>query len=87
MLQVLDEKELRSADSIEEEYQDCKYLITNYTSLEDPSGYLYCVSTSNDSYHEICKIKNDFARKQVPCMLMGSYNNGGGFGVQYEIKE
>ncbi|MBQ6734328.1 MAG: hypothetical protein IJR00_05390 [Lachnospiraceae bacterium] len=87
MLQILDEKELRSADSIEDEYKNCKYILIGFNSVEDPTGYLYCVSTSDESYHDICSIKNDFARRRIPCMLRGSYNNGGGLGVQYEIKE
>ena len=87
MLNILDEKNIRTVDSIEKEYKNCNFIITYYTNLENPSGYLYCVSTSDDSYNEICKIANDFAKKNIPSILMGSYNNGGSLGVQYEIKE
>ena len=86
MLHVLDEKVIRSAENIENEYRDCKYVLTNYTNLENPEGYLYCVSTSDDSFDEICRIANQFSKDNVPSILMGSYNNGGGLGVQYEIK-
>ena len=86
MFQVLDERELRTMDSIEKEYADSKYVMTNYTNLENPEGYLYCVSTSEDSFDEICRVANQLSRDNVPCILMGSYNNGGGLGLQYEVK-
>ena len=45
MLQILDEKVLRTDDEIEELYRNCKYLciIDNYEKLADNNGYLYCV--------------------------------------------
>ena len=86
MLNILDEKEIRTSESIENEYKHCKFILTDYSGLENPSGRLYCVSTSDESYREICRIANQFARQNIPSILMGSYDNGGGPGVQYEVE-
>lgn len=55
MLKMLDEKVLRSDDEMEDLYKDCKYLyiIDSYDKIVDHNGYLYCVSTSNDSFDQL----------------------------------
>ena len=86
MFTVLDETRKRSPEDIEMEYPDCKYLLINFGDIQNPMGNLYCVSTSDDSFTEICEAADSFTDRGIPCMLSGSYNNGGAFGVQYEIK-
>ena len=61
-------------------------LILDYGDIQDPIGYLYCISESKESFKEICEKADEFARNNIPCILVGSYNNGGAFGVQYEIE-
>lgn len=87
MLTVLNETSRRTPEGIEREYPNSKYILLNFGDIQNPLGNLYCISTSEDSYREICELADDFSDKGVPCMLSGSYNNGGAFGVQYEIKE
>lgn len=60
MLKILDEKILRTDEEIENQYEDCKYLyiIDNYDKLLDHSGYLYCVSTAEDSYEELYETRD-----------------------------
>ena len=89
MLKILDEKILRTDDEIEELYKDCKYLciIDSYDKVEDNNGYLYCVSTSNDSFEELVNESDRLAKVGKCCVIGGSYNNGGAVGVQYEVKE
>lgn len=88
MLKILDEKILKTDDEIEELYRDCKYLyiIDSYEKLIDHSGYLYCVSTSNDSYTELYEMRDRLRDEGKLCVVGGSYNNGGAIGVQYEYK-
>ncbi len=50
------------------------------------SGYLYCVSTSNESYTELYRERNKLRDEGKICVVGGSYNNGGAIGVQYEYK-
>lgn len=88
MLKILDEKVLRTDDEIEEMYKDCKYLyiIESYDKLTDHSGYLYCVSMSNESYGELYEIRDRLRDEGKLCVVGGSYNDGGAIGVQYEYK-
>lgn len=88
MLKILDEKVLRTGDDIEEQYKDCKYLtiIDSYDKIADNDGYLYCVSTSDDSFDELIRERERLEDEGRICVLGGSYNNGGAVGVQYEYK-
>lgn len=89
MLKILDEKELKTDDEIEELYKDCKYLyiIDSYDKLVEHNGYLYCVSTSDDSFDQLIDEREKLRLMGKLCVLGGSYNNGGAAGVQYEYKE
>lgn len=88
MLKILNEKVLRTDDEIEELYKNCIYLyiIDGYDKLVDGQGYLYCVSTSDDSFHVLIAERDRLEDEGKICVLGGSYNNGGAVGVQYEYK-
>ncbi len=88
MLKILDEKTLKNDYEIEEQYKDCKYLyiIDSYDKIVDHNGYLYCVSTSDDSFDELIDEIDRLEEEGKICVLGGSYNNGGAVGVQYEYK-
>ena len=88
MLNILDEKVLKTDEEIEEQYKDCKYLyiIDSYDKLIDHNGYLYCVSTSDDSFGALIDERDRLEEEGRICVLGGSYNNGGAIGVQYEYK-
>ena len=75
MLSILDEKEQRTAESVEQQYAHCTYILTNYTDLENPKGNLYCVSTSNETYTDICRILDELGKESIPSILMGSYDS------------
>ena len=88
MLEILDEKVLKTDDEIENLYKDCKYLyiIDSYDKIIDDEGYLYCVSTSEESYKELYAVRDRLRDEGKICVVGGSYNNGGAIGVQYEYK-
>ncbi len=88
MLQILDEKVLRTDDEIEELYRNCKYLciIDNYEKLADNNGYLYCVSTSAESFRQLISERDRLQKEGKCCVIGGSYNDGGAVGVQYEFE-
>lgn len=48
----------------------------------DDEGYLYCVSTSDDSYMDLIHERDQLEDNGKICVLGGSYNNGGAVGVQ-----
>lgn len=89
MLRVLDEKTLKTDDEIEGLYRDCKYLciVDSYQNVADNNGYLYCVSTSEESFDQLISERERLRREGKCCFIGGSYNNGGGIGVQYELKK
>ena len=87
MLKVLNENIIRTEKSIEDEYGSCMYILTDYNNLQNPEGYLYCVSTSRDSYHDICREANRLEDQDVPCILAGKYADAVGPGLVYEIGE
>lgn len=88
MLKIVDEKILRTDDEIEDIYKDCKYvsIIDSYDKVAENSGYLYCVSTSEDSFNALIDERDRLEEEGKICVLGGSYNNGGAVGVQYEFK-
>ncbi len=88
MLKILDEKTLKNDYEIEEQYKDCKYLyiIDSYDKMIDHNGYLYCVSTLDDSFDELIDERDRLEEEGRICVMGGSYNNGGAIGVQYEYK-
>ena len=88
MLKILNEKVLKSDMEIRSLYKDCKYvyIIDSYDKVVDDEGYLYCVSTSDDSYDELIDERDRLEDDGKICVLGGSYNKGGAVGVQYEIK-
>lgn len=63
------------------------YIIDSYDKIADEGGYLYCISTSNESYMDLIRERERLQDSGKICVLGGSYNNGGAVGVQYEYKE
>lgn len=84
MLKILDEKILKNDYEIEEQYKDCKYLyiIDSYDKMIDHNGYLYCVSTSDDSFDELIDERDRLEEEGRICVLGGSYNNGGAISIR-----
>lgn len=78
MLKILDEKVLRTDDEIENMFEDCKYLYTidSYDKIGESNGYLYCVSTSEDSYKQLYETRDRLLEAGKCCVVGGSYNNG-----------
>lgn len=75
MLKILDEKTLKNDYEIEQQYKDCKYLyiIDSYDKIVDHNGYLYCVSTSDDSFDELIDERDRLEEEGRICVLGGSY--------------
>ena len=89
MLQILDEKTKTSCYEMSNRYPNCQYIYTidSLDSLGEHKGYLYCVSNSDDSFLELFDEERKLRERGILCVQAGSYNNGGGVGVQYEVDE
>lgn len=88
MLKILDEKTIKTDHEIKELYKNCKYLYTidSYDEMLNDEGWLYCISTSEDSYKQLYEIRNRLLSEGKCCVVGGSYNNGGAIGIQYEYR-
>lgn len=89
MLKILDEKKKTSRYDMEERYPNCQfiYIIDSLETLGEHEGYLYCVSENNDSLKEMIQEESRLREQGKICVLAGSYNDGGDFGVLYEVSE
>ena len=87
MLQILDEKEKRTEEDIEKQYKGCMYILTGFTDLQNPTGFLYCISAERNSYHDICKKADELEQSGVPCILSGNYADTVGPGLVYEMEK
>lgn len=63
MLTIIDEKEQRTAEIVEKDFLYAVFLMINCTGLENPKGYLYCVSTLLDRQAELNNIASDFSQR------------------------
>lgn len=86
MLKILDEQEVRTPKSIEEQYENCKYILINFDDIQNLRGNLYCVSTNRDSLHEMCVLADDLRNQKISCIIMGSYNDGSMPILHYQIQ-
>lgn len=89
MLKILNEKVLKTDDEIEDQYKNCKYIsiIDSYNKISENNGYLYCISTSEESFAQLINESDKLQKQGKCCVIGGSYNNGGAIGVQYEFEE
>ena len=89
MLKILNEKTKTSCYEMSNRYPNCHYIYTidSLDSLGEHTGYLYCVSNSDDSFLELVDEESRLRDLGMLCVHAGSYNNGGGVGVQYEVVE
>ena len=60
------------------------YIIDSYDRAVDDKGYLYCVSTSDESYMELIDVCVRLVDGGKFCVLRGSYNNGGAVAMDME---
>lgn len=68
-------------------YKNCKVILSDLdmTDLENITGMTYAYSDDYKDFKKLCDMKNEL-NKDKPAMIVGSYNNGGAVGVQYEIE-
>ncbi len=70
---------------IEEKHPNCKYILTDFSDVNDMRGHLYAVSNDRGSFLELCKMSDDLALQGIACCIMGEYQEGGMIGVLREF--
>ncbi len=60
------------------------FVVEDMSDMSNITGYVAFVSNSTDTYHELIRVFNNY-KKHQQAMIIGSYENGGAVGVQYEM--
>ena len=87
MLKMIDEKQIVSLDNAREKYPRTKkiFVITDMSNMSDIKGYIFAVSMNNSSFNELLEVDKKIQKDGYQTILIGSYENGGAIGVQYEF--
>ena len=80
MLNVINNDTLITEQEVKEKYPNSMYIMRDIKDVNNVAGVLVAVSTSKDSYRDICVLRKELADKGQDCALLGSYN-GGNIGV------
>ena len=89
MIELVDSSKVEPIDDIREAYPNFKVLLTNvdFSDMSHIGGSVYKISKSSDSFRDLCVEREELEREGASVMIIGSYNNGVGIGVQYEFGE
>lgn len=87
MLKVINDKRIISLDMARNEYPKTKkiFVITDMSNFADIKGYLYMISEDNNSFQDLCSENLKLCDEGIQTIIIGSYENGGAIGVQYEF--
>ena len=89
MLKRIDNNRILSLNSAREQYPKSKilFLITDMSDMSDIQGTVFMVSDDNTSFNELCDENDKLKEQGKQTIIIGSYENGGGIGVQYELQQ
>ena len=89
MLKKVDNNRILSINSAREQYPKSKilFLITDMSDMSDIQGTVFMVSEDNTSFNELCDENDKLKEQGNRTIIIGSYENGGGIGVQYELQQ
>ena len=80
MLKEFTDNKTYTEKEINKLYPNSMYIVKDIKDINNISGVLMAVSTSRDSYKDICIIRKKLSDAGEDCALLGSYN-GGSIGV------
>lgn len=61
------------------------FVIQDMSDMSDIQGYISFISDGADSYHALIDEYNKVKKQSQQAMVIGSYENGGAVGVQYNV--
>ena len=76
MFRVMSDSRIVTEQEVKEKYPNSMYIIQDIKDVNNVAGILVAVSTSKDSYRDICVLRKEMADKGLDCALLGSYNGG-----------
>ncbi len=89
MLKKVDNSEVLSLNAARNQYPKSKvlFLISDMSDMSDIQGTIFMVSEDNSSFSELCDENDRLKEQGKQTIIIGSYENGGGIGVQYELQQ
>lgn len=86
MLKKVDNSEVLSLNAARNQYPKSKVLFL-ISDMSDIQGTIFMVSEDNSSFSELCDENDRLKEQGKQTIIIGSYENGGGVGVQYEMQQ
>ncbi len=84
MLKILNQTDIKSFNRVKNEFPYSRILMRIH-SLDDCEGQLMAVSDSTESDDELCEKLHEFLEKDILCVIVGSYVQGGSKNVIYSV--
>lgn len=87
MLIHIDDKNIMPIYDAREKYCGSKavFVVTDMSDMSEIQGCVCAISSDSDSYSELCEFNNKLKSEGIQTIIIGSYENGGSIGVQYEV--
>ena len=87
MLERIDDDSILSVNDARAKYPRSKvlFVITDMSNMSDIKGYIFMVSRGSSTYDALCDEGEKLQNNGLQTIILGSYENGGAVGVQYEL--
>ena len=76
MFKLVNSSKIVSDKEVNQMYPNSMFILQDVKDPSDVKGVWVAVSTSRDSYRDICIKRKELADSGVDCALLGSYNGG-----------
>ncbi len=85
MLHMFNQTDIKSFNKVRSEFPYSRILM-RINSLDDGEGQMVAVSDSADSDDELCEKLHEYLEKDILCVIVGSYVQGGERNAIYSVR-
>ena len=85
MLHMFNQTDIKSFNKVRSEFPYSRILM-RIASLDDGEGQLVAVSDSADSDDDLCEKLHEYLEKDILCVIVGSYVQGGERNAIYSVR-
>ena len=85
MLHMFNQTDIKSFNKVRGEFPYSRILM-RINSLDDGEGQMVAVSDSADSDDELCEKLHEYLEKDILCVIVGSYVQGGERNAIYSVR-
>lgn len=85
MLHMFNQTDIKSFNKVKSEFPYSRILM-RINSLDDGEGQMVAVSDSADSDDELCEKLHEYLEKDILCVIVGSYVQGGERNAIYSVR-